>query len=413
VGLTVLSRPDFAPSADLALARLFRTLIGVNSVRGRRLQPVEVFEVTPWRALALFRLITLAYAVVLTAINVGDFPHQWAAWLVSGVMVVWSGLATIGYERPRLRSWPLLIGDLDITAGCLLSTLPVIGPHLLARGVPTLTVTWMACPVLAVAIVKGIRWGVVMAILMGACDLTVHGVTLITQTALTGTVIMVMAATALGYLANIGVRAQEQLRLMAAGEAVHAERERLARTIHDSVLQVLALVKRRGEELGGEAAELGRLAGEQELALRTLIGSVGDAPAPTGMVDLREMVGSLATSRVTVSAPATGMWLPAQTAREIFAAVGAASENAHQHCPPQTRVWILLEDEMGTVTATIRDDGPGIPAGRLDQAAAQGRLGVAKSIRGRIADLGGRVVITSTPGEGTEVELTVRRKGYA
>ena len=47
-------------------------------------------------------------------------------------------------------------------------------------------------------------------------------------------------------------------------EAATRERERLARGIHDSVLQVLALVRRRGEELGGEAAELGRLAGEQE-----------------------------------------------------------------------------------------------------------------------------------------------------
>jgi signal transduction histidine kinase len=105
------------------------------------------------------------------------------------------------------------------------------------------------------------------------------------------------------------------------------------------------------------------------------------------------------------------MWLPTQTAREIFAAIGAATENTYRHCPPETRVWILLEDERDTVTATVRDDGPGIPTGRLEQAAAQGRLGVAQSIRGRIADLGGRVVITTAPGQGTEVELRVDRRG--
>ena len=54
-------------------------------------------------------------------------------------------------------------------------------------------------------------------------------------------------------------------------EAASRERERLARGIHDSVLQVLALVQRRGAEAGGEAAEIGRLAGEQEAALRALI----------------------------------------------------------------------------------------------------------------------------------------------
>jgi signal transduction histidine kinase len=45
--------------------------------------------------------------------------------------------------------------------------------------------------------------------------------------------------------------------------------------------------------------------------------------------------------------------------------------------------------------------------GRLDEAAADGRLGVAQSIRGRIRDLGGTTTIVSSPGLGTEVELRV------
>jgi signal transduction histidine kinase len=47
--------------------------------------------------------------------------------------------------------------------------------------------------------------------------------------------------------------------------------------------------------------------------------------------------------------------------------------------------------------------------GRLAEAAADGRLGVAQSIQGRLRDLGGTAVITSAPGEGTEVELRVPR----
>ncbi len=54
-------------------------------------------------------------------------------------------------------------------------------------------------------------------------------------------------------------------------EAATRERERLARDIHDGVLQVLAMVQRRASALGGEAAELGRMAGEQEVALRSLV----------------------------------------------------------------------------------------------------------------------------------------------
>jgi signal transduction histidine kinase len=56
---------------------------------------------------------------------------------------------------------------------------------------------------------------------------------------------------------------------------------------------------------------------------------------------------------------------------------------------------------------SVRDDGAGIPAGRLEAAEREGRLGVAQAIRGRIADLGGTVRIHSAPGQGTEIEMTV------
>jgi signal transduction histidine kinase len=62
-----------------------------------------------------------------------------------------------------------------------------------------------------------------------------------------------------------------------------------------------------------------------------------------------------------------------------------------------------------TVSVTIRDDGPGIPPGRLADAAADGRLGVSQAIRGRIRDLGGSACITSAPGAGTEIRLQVPR----
>ncbi len=204
-------------------------------------------------------------------------------------------------------------------------------------------------------------------------------------------------------------------------EAATRERERLARRIHDSVLQVLAMVQRRGGELGGEAAELGRLAGEQEAALRSLIGSrprVHEAAASSGAaaaggaeVDLRSLLTGHASPSVTVSTPATEVPLPAHAAREVEAAVAAALDNVRRHCGPGARAWVLLEDGPAGVTVSVRDDGPGIPAGRLEEAAAAGRLGVAQSIRGRVADLGGDVVIVTGEGEGTEIEMTVPRPG--
>ena len=56
-------------------------------------------------------------------------------------------------------------------------------------------------------------------------------------------------------------------------ESAAAERDRLGRSIHDGVLQVLALVQREGQDLGGHAGELAALAAQQEVALRSLLAS--------------------------------------------------------------------------------------------------------------------------------------------
>ena len=62
---------------------------------------------------------------------------------------------------------------------------------------------------------------------------------------------------------------------------------------------------------------------------------------------------------------------------------------------------------------SVRDAGPGIDAGRLEQASEQGRLGVAESIRGRIADLHGTATLTTAPGQGVEWEFRVPRNQEA
>jgi signal transduction histidine kinase len=189
--------------------------------------------------------------------------------------------------------------------------------------------------------------------------------------------------------------------------AAAAERARLARAVHDGVLQVLGLVQRRGHELGGDAAELGRLAGEQEVALRTLIREQDQVtPAPAGRTDLAAALVHLQT-RTGVDVVTSGtVELPAEVATELAAVVGACLDNVERHVGPDARAWVLLEGFPDRVEISVRDEGPGIPAGRLEQAAADGRLGVSQSIRGRVADLGGTATLT-TGADGTEWEIVV------
>ena len=101
----------------------------------------------------------------------------------------------------------------------------------------------------------------------------------------------------------------------------------------------------------------------------------------------------------------------ATVAGELIAAVGNALDNFEKHAGPDARAYVLVEDLGDAVTVSVRDDGVGIPDGRLAEAAAEGRLGIAKSIVGRMNWLGGRAELSTGAGAGTEWELTVPRTG--
>jgi signal transduction histidine kinase len=72
---------------------------------------------------------------------------------------------------------------------------------------------------------------------------------------------------------------------------------------------------------------------------------------------------------------------------------------------------VLLEHEGAELVVSVRDDGRGFSPARLAEARAEGRLGVASSIAGRVRDLGGTMAVESAPGAGTEVELRVPAEG--
>ncbi|WP_262402101.1 histidine kinase [Actinomadura sp. CNU-125] len=169
--------------------------------------------------------------------------------------------------------------------------------------------------------------------------------------ALNGIVLLILAGLVVGHVVRLAREAEARLARAVELESATRERERLARDIHDSVLQVLAMVRRRGAGLGGEAAELARLAGEQETALRTLVGgaprtrpdgTAGAAtgrgrPADGGEADLRPLLTARTSGTVTVSTPATPVPLPEHAARELDAAVAAALDNVVVHCGATAR----------------------------------------------------------------------------
>nr|WP_260697232.1 DUF5931 domain-containing protein [Nocardiopsis changdeensis] len=386
-----------------------------------------------WRGISLFRAAALVYSLLLLVQHHEHLTRPWLGWTVLVAMAAWTVVASSAYARPELRTGRLLLTDLAVAFACLFATALAATPFYLTQA-PPLSGYWFAGAALAAGVVWGRRGAGAVAVLYGVADITLRVVmgAPITPATARGVVLLLLAGLAVGYMARVAGQAEERFARAVALEARLREREQLARSIHDSVLQVLTLVSRRGAEAGGEAAELGRLAGEQEVRLRAMItdgltdltgvppgpgaarSAAAPGPADAGAgadpeVDLRDPLRRLESVRVSVSAPATPVPLPGAVAAELLAAVEAALANVVLHCPPGTRAWILVEDEEDAVTVTVRDEGPGIPEGRLEEAGREGRLGVAQSVRGRLRDLGGTVEVFSAPGQGTEVEMRLPR----
>jgi signal transduction histidine kinase len=388
-----------------------------------------------WRSIAAFRLASLAYAAILVGLrpvsvlnnkHITVYTHWGWAWVVLAGMAAWTVVTTIWYpstplySSPPMRTRLLLVADLLVTAAAVMSTRLVQNPAAIHVGVMPVTATWLAGPALAWAVIGGVRAGASAAILIGACVVALRHLPasqLLSSTDLDGPVILLMAAMLAGYIAKLTKRAEQAMQRATEIEAASRERERLARTIHDSVLQVLAMVQRRGAEVGGPAAEIGQLAGEQEAALRALITADDTMPPPDGELDLSAELTRDAHVFVEVITPAVPVLLSERTVWETAAAVREAIDNVRKHCGESTKAWVLVDDEGAEVSVTIRDDGPGMPPERLAEAAAEGRLGVSHAITGRMRDIGGSADISSTPGVGTEVRLrvprTVQRDGQA
>jgi len=192
------------------------------------------------------------------------------------------------------------------------------------------------------------------------------------------------------------------------------ERERtlLAEAIHDGPLQLVLGVKmridtisRRGQTFTNEDTQ--RLAGTLETAmqqLRTLIIALTPPDLSEGLgMALRNLAQGIfigTPTQVTVLGPAH-VHLTPQTKGNAYRILREAMVNARKHAHAQ-HVVLDLQEHDNTVTARLTDDGDGAQNLR----AGPGHLGMA-TMRARTHTEGGRLDITSTPGHGTTVTLTL------
>jgi signal transduction histidine kinase len=219
-------------------------------------------------------------------------------------------------------------------------------------------------------------------------------------------------------LALVNARLYERSREL----SIVAERNRIARELHDAVTQKLfslrltaeaasALVERDPSRAAAELSVVRRLAAEAADELRAIVVGLRPADLAGDGLDLAlrkqaELLDRVHGARVRF----TGDQVPRLTAAREEAAYRIAQEalhNALRHADARA-VHVALASRNGTVVLEVGDDGKGFDPAGAGQSAR--RLGLA-SMRERARAVGGRLDITSGPGAGTTVRLEVPTGG--
>lgn len=180
------------------------------------------------------------------------------------------------------------------------------------------------------------------------------------------------------------------------------ERADMAAHLHDSVLQTLALLQKNS----ADPALVATLARRQERDLRSWLYGDEDAPGDTLAAALRATAAEVEEAhRVPVEVIVVG---DADLDADLAALARAAREamvNAAKHAQVE-RIDVYAEVGADEISIFVRDRGIGFDP----EAVAEDRMGLRGSIIGRVERHGGRTVVRSAPGEGTEIRLTMPKE---
>lgn len=199
--------------------------------------------------------------------------------------------------------------------------------------------------------------------------------------------------------------------------AAERERSRIARDLHDSVGQSLALVgfeldraakSRSEEEVRRQLHELRETVRSVMSDLReTLYNLRTDVSEELGLTrvlsDFIDVVGRRSDLGISLQVDAPRR-LPLAVEREIYWIAREAVTNAERHAGATSLSVVWTTDDQNAVLC-VADDGQGMPSGDHRRAGGYGLVGMQE----RADAIGASLAITSAPGSGTEVRVTVNR----
>jgi signal transduction histidine kinase len=219
----------------------------------------------------------------------------------------------------------------------------------------------------------------------------------------------------LGGLAGLGYWLRVRA-LQGRFDAILAERNRMAREVHDTLAQGFVGISLQLEVAGMMLAQANVDGARKQVDETKALVREGLADARqsiwelrSGAVDgglpekMRAMVDRLKTDAVEVELAVGGMYraLDAELEREVMRVAQEAVTNAVRHARAGL-VTVDLRYQPGELVLAVRDDGAGFSTEQV----ASGRFGLV-GMKERAERIGGTLEIESEPGSGTLVRLRV------
>jgi two-component system nitrate/nitrite sensor histidine kinase NarX len=231
----------------------------------------------------------------------------------------------------------------------------------------------------------------------------------------------------LGALADMAAIAVGTARLREAEQqyTIVAERDRIARELHDSIAQVLGVIHLRLRSLepevhdtpgNGVATEIGDLADIADEAYKDVREAIlGLRESVTSADGLEGALGEYLRkfsrqTGITATLHCDGTARRALTPRsevQLLRVVQEALTNVRKHADA-LHATVSLAADGGFVTLAVVDDGKGFDPGRLEEALDHG-FGLA-SMRERVEQVGGTLSVHTAPGKGTRVEVRLQQE---
>jgi signal transduction histidine kinase len=209
------------------------------------------------------------------------------------------------------------------------------------------------------------------------------------------------------------------------GERAALERQRIARDLHDSVSQSLFsttlhvrtaqhALAREGlgstGSVGEELSEIGQLTRGALAEMRALIfelrpGALADEGLVAALTKQASALGAREGLAIEVDGPDGRLPLEPEVDEQLYRLGQEALSNVVKHARA-SRATVRIAATDDTVSIEVADDGRG-----FDPAAVGPEHFGLRSMRGRVADLGGRLQVTSAPGRGTVLRVEVPAHG--